>query len=129
VKNADLWKSYSEYTSDLTKHSRQMAFGGIAICWFFRSAEVTFPPLILGALFAFVVYFALDVSQHTVAAWKLRRWTLDEEQRQWDEAATIDGEYELPAKLDRIPFRLFLLKTAVLLIAFATLSAELLRRT
>lgn len=128
MKNAELWKSYSEYTSEATKQARQLAFGGTAICWFFRSAEVTFPPLIALAMLVFILYFAVDAVQYITAALQLRRWTRGEENRQWNESGTIDGQYDKPVELDAWPFRLFALKLATLFAAFGTLGAELIRR-
>jgi hypothetical protein len=43
MRNTDLWNIYVTYTSEFTKYSRQLAFACAAICWFFRSPNVTFP--------------------------------------------------------------------------------------
>lgn len=128
MKNKDLWQAYTEYTFETTKHARQLAFAGAAICWFFRSPEVTFPRLIMVALLVFVLYFVVDIVQYITAAVKIRDWTLAEEKRQWEESDTIDGEYHKPASLDYWPYRLFVAKLVVLLAAFMALGAEFVRR-
>src|SRR5436853_6308817 len=61
MKLSDLWKNQEIYSRDLTEHSRKLAFAVAAICWFFRTPQITFPPAILWALVFLVGFFILDV--------------------------------------------------------------------
>ena len=128
MRNKDLWESYDTYTSDLTKHARQLAFAGAAICWFFRSPEVTFPALVLIALSCFVIFFLGDILQYYTAAMVLRVWTRRQEKIHWARDNTIEGEYEKPEWLDWPALFFFHIKIGMLLLGFTTLSAEFIRR-
>ena len=129
MQNADLWKSYDFYTSELTKHARQLGFAGIAVCWLFRSSEGAFPGFVLVGLLAFVGFFASDVLQYYGAAILLRFWTQREESRKHDETGTIEGEYLKPRWVDRLPFLLFNLKIFLLLGGFFALAVGLWNRS
>ena len=48
-----------------------------------------------------------------------------EEQRRWESAGTIEGDYELPRSLDRMPFVLFNAKVCALLLAYGALGVQL----
>jgi hypothetical protein len=60
----DIWDEYKENTTQVSEIGRKLAFGGAAICWFFKTPEATFPMFILLALLAIVLYFTCDVLQH-----------------------------------------------------------------
>src|ERR1700730_6361806 len=80
-----LWERYVEYTRDVTEHSRKLAFGTAAICWFFKSPQITFPPAILWCLGLLVIFFVFDVLHNFCAAFTLR-WFLEyHEKKHWNE--------------------------------------------
>src|SRR5688500_7741761 len=99
--NADVWASGQDYTKELTVQSRKLAFGGAAICWFFKTAEATFPKPILFALLLIVVFFLLDMAQYFLAANGIRTWMLGAERDMWEKFETIEGDYSKPAHLDQ----------------------------
>jgi hypothetical protein len=129
VRNREVWASYDAYTLELTRHARQVAFGGVAIAWVLRAADERLPGLVLVAMALLCIFFLLDVAQYSVAAWKLRRWAHGEEQRQYDVTGSIDGEYELPRSLDLWPARLLALKIAALLLGYVMLALTIFRRS
>ena len=61
MKGSDVWASYDTYTGELTKHSRQIAFGGVAMCWLLRTATGAMPRWTLIGLGLLVAFFVLDV--------------------------------------------------------------------
>ena len=89
MKNAELWESYGFYTGELTKYSRQLAFAGAAICWFFKTPEVTFPKPVIVSLVLIVLFFISDILQYFIAAHLLRWWIRREEKRLWKKKKTI----------------------------------------
>lgn len=128
MKNAELWKSYDYYTGELTKFSRQLAFAGTAICWFFKTEDVTFPKPILISLVLIVSFFILDILQYFLGAHILRWWTQCEEKKMWEKKKKIDGEYHKPRWLDSPSFTLFNIKIVALFTAFVALSFEFIGR-
>jgi hypothetical protein len=126
--NSELWQSYDFYSSELTKHSRHLGFAGAAVCWFFRSPEVTFPRWILIALALIVAFFLLDLLQYYSGALLRRFWIQQQESKLYKATGSIDGEYVIPRWLDRPTFALFVLKTTSLLLGFAAIGVELLAR-
>lgn len=125
MKLSEVWASYETYTGELTKHSRQIAFGGVAISWLLRSSAGTMPRWGLISLGLLVVFFLLDVLQYFVGAWRLRTWMHGEEHRRWKETGTIEGDYDVPRYIDRIPFVLFNVKIVALLLAYVALGIQL----
>lgn len=128
MNNAELWKSYDYYTGELTKFSRQLAFAAAAICWFFKTPEITFPKPILLSLVLIVAFFILDILQYFLAAHLLRWWTQREEQKMWKKKKTITGEYHKPQWLDIPSFLLFNVKIIVLFVSFVSLGVEFIAR-
>lgn len=122
------WAPYREYTGDLSKLSRQLAFADAAICWFFKTPEVTFPDWVLYSLAAVVLFFAFDTLQYLAGALSHRVWIRRTEKRMWGTYGNLDQEVEKPDWLDHLPFTLFLLKMLALLAAFASLGAEFFKR-
>lgn len=115
---------YQYYTQNLTEHSRKLAFGGAAICWFFKSDKVTFPPAIYWSLAFLVVFFAFDVLHYLLGALLLGGWTRAQEKKRWKEKHTIEGDFAKPVWVDTPAFIFFVLKSLALLISFACLGYE-----
>ena len=124
MKNKDLWDSYSTYTSEFTKYSRQLAFAAAAICWFFRSETVTFPKPIIWALGILVSFFIADILQFFISAHLIRWWTRDAEKKMWKEKKTIEGEYNKPWWIDSPAFFFFNVKAFLLCSVFIAIGVE-----
>ncbi|MDA3833844.1 MAG: hypothetical protein PF495_10635 [Spirochaetales bacterium] len=125
MKNQEVWASYDFYTGEVTKHSRYLGFAGIAICWFFRTTEITFPNLILTSLILLVVFFVLDLAQYYVSAMRIRKWMQKEEAEKEKKTGSIDGEYWPVKSLDVPSFWLFKIKLLFLLLGFLCIGLEL----
>ena len=125
MKNQEVWNSYNFYTSEVTKHGRYLGFSGVAICWFFKTPEITFPNLILSSLIFLVVFFCLDITQYYVAAMRLKEWMQQKESEQEKVTGSIEGDYWPPKELDNPSFLLFKLKLLVLLLGFICIGLEL----
>lgn len=128
MKNSELWYSYSLYTSEFTKFSRQLAFAAAAICWLFKSPELSFPQPILMSLAFLVSFFCLDIFQFFSSAHLLRWWIRREEKKMWKTSNTLEGEYNKPWWVDSPAFIFFNLKAIALLCAFMALSVEFIKR-
>lgn len=128
MNNSELWDSYNYYTGELTKYSRQLAFANAAICWFFKSPEVTFPSTVVISLALLVVYFASDILQFFISAHLLRWWTRREEKQKWEAEKTITGDYNKPWWLDIPAFFFFNLKIVSLFFSFIALGVEFIGR-
>lgn len=124
MKNSELWKSYEFYTGELTKFSRQLAYAAAAICWFFKSEEVTFPKPITVSLLFLVLFFVFDILQYFISAHLLRWWTRKEEKVMWAEGETLDGEYNKPWWVDKPAFVFFNLKVLALFASFVSIGVE-----
>lgn len=129
MKNQEVWSHYKDYTKDITDFSRKLAFGGLAVCWFFKTEDATFPPFIISSLKYFICYFLFDLFQGLSGAILLRLWIHGEEKRLWNQNGSIDGEYLKPAWLDIPSFCFFILKILFLIIAFGLIGGELLTRS
>jgi len=129
MKTDKLWEQYQHYTQTLTEHSRKLAFAGAAICWFFKTPEITFPPLINIALGFIVVFFFLDILHYFMGAVFLGGWTRHQEKVQWDKTQMLPDDLEKPAWVDLPAQILFAGKTLILMSAFLFIGAEFLSRT
>lgn len=124
----DLWRSYEEYTRDVTVQSRKLGFAAAAICWFFKTEDFTFPPFILVSLLFVVCFFVLDLLQYVLAAKRVRDLARSEEEKAWKEKRSVEVEVDVPAELDRPAKRLFNAKVVLLFLSFGMLAAEFVRR-
>src|SRR6266550_2602676 len=88
-----LWEQYQHYTGDLTEHSRKLAFAVAAICWFFKTPEITFPPAILWSLALLVCFFVFDVLHYFVSALVVKFFI------EYHEEAHLKKTGELPKKI------------------------------
>jgi len=128
MQSRELWASYVEYTSSFSTSARQLAFAGAAVCWFFKTPEVTFPRLILLALLLFVGFFLADLAQYYVAAMLLNVWTRTREKDLWAKKGIIEGDFPKPAWLDAPALYFFHVKFVSLLLGFLFVGAELIKR-
>lgn len=128
MKNSELWSSYEFYTGELTKHSRQLAFAAVAICWFFKSPTISFPKPVLISLILLVSFFAFDILQYFISSHLLRWWTRREEKRKWETEKSIEVEYNKPWWIDYPAFIFFNLKIVALVSAFIALGVEFVNR-
>ena len=119
-----LWSQYQHYTRELTEHSRKLAFACAAICWFFKTPEITFPPKILWSLGLLVLFFLLDVLHYLTGSIVYRVFTHRQEQHLLRKTGSYVGEVDVPRSLDRAPFTLFVAKSLALLASFAALASE-----
>ena len=119
-----LWEEFQHYTRDLTEHSRKLAFAAAAICWFFKTPQITFPPPVMWSLSLLVCFFILDVLHYFVGAVILRWFTEREEARLWKETGSISGDIAKPRWVDVPAWLFFIAKTLVLLASFAALATE-----
>ncbi len=128
MQNRAAWADYAHYTAQFSSLARQLAFAGAAICWFFKTPDVTFPHIITVSLIAYVSFFLLDLLQYYVAALILNVWIRAKERQLWARQRTIDGDYSKPAWLDLPAFALFHLKFLALALGYLFLAWELLMR-
>lgn len=94
------WEQQKEYTAEFSKIARTLAFGAVAICWFFKSSDLTFPALIRFALLACVVFFILDTLQYFVSAVLYRHYIRRFEVQSYLEEGVIGRELDKPGWLD-----------------------------
>ena len=125
-----LWDSYHFYTRTLSEESRKLAFAAAAVCWFFKSDDVTFPALIVSALLGIVLFFLFDILQYLTRALLIRSWTYRQEARLEFEKGTAlpDDDVPNPPRLDKAAFFFLCIKLFVLLLAFSFMIAEFIRR-
>jgi hypothetical protein len=124
MKIEKLWAQYQYYTRDLTANSRKLAFAVAAICWFFRTPEVTFPPAILWSLALLVCFFVFDVLQYVSAAFTLRRFLEHQEEKYLSETGELPQEVTKPRWVDYPATFFFIVKTLFLLGSFVALGTE-----
>jgi hypothetical protein len=134
MKLSEIWKQYQHYTRDLTEHSRKLAFGTAAICWFFKSDQATFPTMIMLSLLYVILYFLADVLQYLTGAIRYSKFARKEEikywteRENWDDVGIPDIDIEVPEGLDKPVFYLFITKFIFLILSFCFLIAEFVRR-
>lgn len=127
---SELWDTYNFYTQGLTEHGRKLAFATAAICWFFKSEQVTFPIPVIWALSFVVLYFLLDILQYFIAALIVRSWTYKKEAELEAHKGTADpdDDVEKPPRLDAPAFWLFVFKHIALFLSFLSLIVEFVLR-
>ncbi len=130
MKLGKVWELYSDRTEILSNNSRTVGLAAAGVCWFFKTPEVTFPPLIYAALGAVVLFFILDLSQYAVAAIGYRNFGNSEEERILGEGRKLDAEEEvdLPDTIDEAPHALLWVKIGCLGLSFLLIGIEVLLR-
>jgi len=128
MKLSEVWKTYEFYTENLTDHSRKLAFAIAAICWFFKTPEVTFPPSILWSLIFVVLFLLLDVFQYLIGALLTGGWARQAEKKMHKTTGKVEGDVDKPAWLDKPVKGLFLLKNFSLMLSGWFLLAEFVNR-
>jgi len=128
MKNSEAWSHYSEYTKDLNKFSRELAFAGAAICWVLKDNNGIFPKYVLIGLIFIVLFVIADVLHKFTAALLHKKWIEKREAELWatTNPKTIEGEYLKPKWLDKPAFYLFVSKIILLLIGFLFLGVAIL---
>jgi len=121
---AKLWEEYQHYTRDLTEHSRKLAFAVAAICWFFKTPEITFPPAILWSLALLVCFFVFDVLHYFVGAFTVRFFLEYHEKAHFENTGDLLQEISKPRWVDRPATFFFVTKTLFLLSSFVALATE-----
>jgi hypothetical protein len=119
-----LWEQYQYYTRDLTEHSRKLAFAVAAICWFFKTPEITFPPAIYWSLALLVCFFVFDVLQYFTGAFTVRLFLEYHEKLHYEKTNTELREVPKPRWVDYPATFCFIVKTLFLLASFAALGTE-----
>ena len=121
---AKLWEEYQHYTRDLTEHSRKLAFAVAAICWFFKTPEITFPPAIFWSLGLLVCFFVFDVLHYFTGAFTLRFFIEYHEKEHFERTGTELRELPKPRWVDYPATFFFVLKTLFLMASFVALGTE-----
>ena len=124
MKTAELWGEYQYCTRDVTENSRKLAFAVAAICWFFRTPESTFPPVVLWSLALVVCFFLFDVLQYLSAAFTLRQFLEHEEAKHHEATGELVEELVKPRWVDYPSTVFFIIKTVFLLASFVALGIE-----
>ena len=112
---------YTSQSAAASENARKIAFGAAALCWFFKSENLTFPFWVTLALFFLVLYFVLDLMQYFSSAIryhrKYRRYR--NKTSTWE---TIRRELE---SADKMPWVLFKLKVGILFIGYIFIAIEI----
>lgn len=125
MKNREVWDAVDYYTGEISKNARALGFAGIAVCWFFRNPDLTFPPRILWSLVFIVAFFLADLSQYYVSGMRLRRWMRAEERARRARTGTIEhDDYAIPPRIHRPGHVLFHVKLLCLAGGFFLLGYE-----
>ena len=128
----ELWSEYEACTRELTESTRKLAFAGAAICWFFRSPQVTFPTSINFSLFFIVAFFTFDILQFLSATLLLKFWVrhkeIEIELKQREGESIDEQDFLKPTWLNQGPFTFFILKILFLFGAFIALGNEFFSR-
>lgn len=128
MKNSEAWKNYEGYTRDVTEFSRKLAFAGIAIIWVLKPEENIFSNISLLSLSFIVTYFLVDIVQYLTGAIRWYRWINSEEESNFKQTGSIDGDYTPPVRLDKPVFYLFWIKVFFLILGFIFLGVEIVYR-
>lgn len=114
---SEMWKRTSEYSEDVTKNGRQLAFAGVAVCWVLREQGKLSEVLVLSLGF-FALFFFLDYIQNVVGFLVRSIWLRSVEVKLYKDKKPIDGDIDQPWWIDRPGFILFCVKVTMLPIAF-----------
>lgn len=128
MKISEVWKTYEFYTEKLTEQGRKLAFAIAAICWFFKTPEITFPEYILYSLLFVVSFLLFDLLQYLIGALLNGVYARYQEIKMWKQKHTIMGDIEKPAWIDKPVVTLFIIKNVILVISGWFLVLEFLCR-
>jgi len=130
MKLGDIWDRYRDYTGELSKNFRTLALAAAAICWFFKSPQITFPKNILFALIFVVAFFICDILHYGVGAVITRLWARQKEKQLHKKkiAITRETEVEQPAWLDVGPLVFFFGKVLCLALSYVEIGKELMTK-
>jgi hypothetical protein len=123
MKLSELWRNQEFYSRDLTENSRKLAFAVAAICWFFKSERITFPPAVFWSLIFLVGFFIFDVLHYFWGAVRYRRF-IHREEKELGDKVYENPEVRVTRKLDRPMYVMFWLKSLCLLVSFGMLLTE-----
>jgi hypothetical protein len=131
MKISELWARQKEQTEKVSTVCRQLAFGGAAICWFFKSADVRFPLPIVFSLLMFTGFFLSDTSQYYFTANKYSHWIRSREDDLTRAGKSIEVEEISPPPypINRNSYRLYTCKVLFLLSGYFCIALELVMRT
>ncbi len=123
MKIGELWEEYRLYTKELTKTGRRLAFAAGAICWFFKTPEMTFPAPIYFAFLFLVLFFFLDIMQLLVGALTLKYWLKYKERQIINSGQLLNPDVVIDKApwLNSIPFGAFVLKNAALICTYLSI--------
>jgi len=124
VRISDIWARAIEYSDDVTRNVRQLALGGVAVCWVLKG-QAGLDDRLLWTLGLFVVFFTLDVLQGVFGFLIRRIWLYRMERKLHKNGKSIDGEVDQPRWIDSPSFVCFLLKVTALLAAYALLGLHI----
>ena len=92
----------------------------------------SFVLVLLGLLFAVLI---VDIVQYGVSAWMVKRWTENEEQKNWKKYGSIDKDgdgkeidYNKPRWLDTFAFTCWIIKMLFFLATLSLLSLDFIQR-
>lgn len=128
MNTSEHWNIYVEYTNTVSENARKLAFGSAAVCWFFKSQNITFPPAVYGALLFIILYFLFDLLQYFSAAFIRRIWIRKMEIELYKKTGSIEGNMDQPDWIDKPVYIFYILKISSLLITFCFLISEFLYR-
>jgi hypothetical protein len=122
----DVWEEYKDLTKDLTETGRKLGFAAAAICWFFKTPEVTFPYHIYISLLFIVGFFSCDILQLLLGSQIYRFWCIYQQNQiiNGKKELTPDCEVEKPYWINWPANTFFLLKIFFLLCSYFTISIE-----
>jgi hypothetical protein len=124
----DLWADVREFTGKLSDVTRQAAYAGLALIWIFKTGDAARYHLdrtLVWAGILLALALAFDVAQYAFSV--VRRWR----NARYEE--TVRGvDYEgkditLPTNVNHIPYALFALKVACVVIGYVILLYYLFR--
>jgi hypothetical protein len=117
----DLHKSCTKSSENASDIARKIAYGGAAVCWFFKGPKLNFPTLILISLGLLSIFFMLDLMQYYL------RWRLDSDLYDKIEIDSISPEKTMKEdiRIQRILDRIFSFKLLALFLAFVFIGTEI----
>ena len=120
----DLYKSCTKGSENASEVARKIAYGGAAVCWFFKDAKLHFPTFILISLGLLSIFFMLDLMQYYL------RWQLDSNLYGKLETDSISPEDTKKAdiRIRKILNRIFSFKLLALFLTFIFIGTEIIRK-
>ena len=119
--NSEIWKTYVNFTIDLSNNLRKLGFASIAIAYILNNSCTDFSVILKISILFTILFFLCDIMQYFAGAIRKRISITKQEKIYKRDTKSIEGEYIINRKEDTPSFLLWVFKTIFIVISYLIL--------